>query len=492
MSGKSESKTGSLLGRGLRYIRRYGPVRLCRKIKERRDRNRAEQGYEDWLFRELPGKEEGERQKKTRFSFSPLISVLVPAYETPEAFLREMMDSVLEQSYAGVELCIADGSLTDRVERTVREYARRDPRVRYQRLTENLGISENTNAALAMASGDYVGLLDHDDLLLPGALFEIVKALNDGEPADVVYTDEDKLDPERNRHFQPHFKPDFNPEYLRSNNYICHFFVAKRSLALETGGFRGEFDGAQDHDFIFRCTEKADRVLHVPKVLYSWRCHQASTAANPESKLYAYEAGKRAVNAHLERNGVKARVLDTENYGFYRVCYGDAPKILINSFEKFNGQTGVNVVYYDKACNNSVTISGKEDYVLFTCVRRGSINQDFWKLLFSGIRRPGAGIVCARVYGRDRRLLFDVSMGGVRDPFSGGMKGLKAGYSGYFHRALLQQELSRPTGCFLIRRSLLLELSGKEERIEVDSLCRKLLEKGYPMYYEPWAVMYEE
>ena len=302
-----------------------------------------------------------------------------------------------------------------------------------------------------------------------------------------VYTDEDKLDPERNRHFQPHFKPDFNPEYLRSNNYICHFFLVKREIALEAGGFREEFDGAQDHDFILRCTENARRVVHVPKILYSWRCHAASTAANPESKLYAYEAGKRAVAAHLERTGRSGQVLDTENYGFFRVRYPGSSELLIKSFENFDGQTGINVVYYDKACNNSVTISGEEDYVLFTCVRKAKVNAGFFSELLACCGRPETGMACARVYGKDRRLQGGVRMAGVRDPFSKGLEGLKAGYTGYFHRAVLQQELEGPTDCFLIRRELL----GDRREISIPELCARLKKEGYPIYYEPWAVMYE-
>ena len=480
-------KLTGLCGRGWRFMRQYGAVRLWRKVKERRDRNRAEQNYESWLQDCLPDEAETRRQRAVVFPFAPLISILVPAYETPEPFLRQMMDSVLAQSYGKLELCIADGSPSEKVRRVAEEYACRDSRVRYQKLEQNLGISGNTNAALAMARGEYTGLLDHDDLLLPGALYEIVRALNDGEPADAVYTDEDKLDSERNVHFQPHFKPDFNPEYLRSNNYICHFFLVKRETALETGGFRQEFDGAQDHDFILRCTEKARKVVHVPRVLYSWRCHAASTADNPESKLYAYEAGKRAVAAHLERCGTPGNVRNTENYGFFRVQYPGSSEFFIKSFEKFDGQTGINVVYYDKACNNSVTISGEEDYVLFTCVRKAKVNAGFFSELLACCGRPETGMACARVYGKDRRLRGGVRMAGVRDPFSKGLEGLKAGYTGYFHRAVLQQELEGPTDCFLIRRELL----GDRREISIPELCARLKKEGYPIYYEPWAVMYE-
>jgi len=477
-----------LCGRGLRYVKQYGPAQLYIKIKERQDRNQAEAGYDAWLQSRLPDEAESLRQKERVFVQTPCISVLVPTYETPELFLRQMTESVLGQSYARLELCIADGSPSDSVRKIVEEYAQRDSRVRYRKLEENKGISENTNAALEMASGEYVGLLDHDDLLLPGALFEVIKALNEAGGADAVYTDEDKVNMDLSRHFQPHFKPDFNLEYLRSNNYICHFFVVKREIACSVGGFRSAFDGAQDHDFIFRCTEKAERVLHIPKVLYSWRCHEASTASNPESKLYAYEAGKRAVAAHLERVGEAGELLDTSNYGFYRVRYPKAEqKFLIKTFENLNRQTDVKVVYYDKACNNSVTISGKEDYVLFTHVQKGRFGEESWEELLSCCRRKDAGMACARVYDRKGRLSSDIRMKGVQDPFGKGMKGLRQGYSGYFHRALLQQELEAPTDVFLVKRQLLNGL----EQVTIKEICEIVREKGYRILYAPWAVVYE-
>ena len=483
-------------GRGLRYIKQYGLARLYRKIMERRRRNAAEAGYNDWLLKQLPDAEEDARQREKKFVYEPCISILVPAYETPENFLRQMIDSVLDQSYGNLELCIADGSPSDKVEQTVKEYEKKNSRIKYRHLTENLGISDNTNAALALATGDYVGLLDHDDLLLPGALFEIVEALNESGGADAVYTDEDKVNMELTRHFQPHFKPDFNQEYLRSNNYICHFFVVRRSIALEVGGFREEFDGAQDHDFIFRCTEEAEQVLHVAKVLYSWRSHEASTATNPESKLYAYEAGKRAVSAHLARTGRMGTPQNTDNYGFYRVCYPGVPSILKNSFEKFDGQTGVNVVYYGKVCNISVTINPEDRYVLFMHVRNQRqkhtrVNAQFYEALKACCDRPDTGLACARVYDARKRLAGDIRMRGVKDPFSDGMKGLKYGYTGYNHRAVLQQELEQPTDCFMVRADILKTCVPEGGEVSVETLAAKLTESGYHIYYEPWAVMYE-
>ncbi len=477
-----------LCGRGLRYVRQYGPARLYYKIKERMARDWAEAGYEAWLQERIGEEEAAAGQAEKLAENGPLISVLVPAYDTPPLFLRQMMESVLSQSYGKLELCIADGSPSDTVERIAEEYMRKDSRVRYQRLSGNLGISGNTNAALSMAKGEFAGLLDHDDLLLPGALYETAKALTETEEADAVYTDEDKVDMELMHHFQPHFKPDFNGEYLLSNNYICHFFVVRRELALRAGGFRQEFDGAQDYDFILRCTEQARKVLHIPKVLYSWRCHASSTAANPESKLYAYDAGKRAVAAHLERVGTPGEVLGTSNYGFHRIRFpGRGSEILINSFANLNGQMGINVVYYDKACNNSVIIFRNCDYMLFTCVRRASLSEGFAQELLSCCERPDVGLVCARVYDRKKRLSSDIRMKGAADPFGEGMKGLRKGCTGYFHRAELHQEVDEPTDCFLVKSALLEET----ERLTIEELCAVIKKQGYRMVYNPWAVVYE-
>ena len=200
------------------------------------------------------------RQRRIRLDYEPLISVAVPAYRTPKLFLSQMMDSLLAQTYKNWELCIANGSPEDEDMRAVlEEYSARDKRICVQNLAENLGIAGNTNAALSMASGEFAGILDHDDLLAPNALFEIAKALGNDRGLDAVYTDEDKVTTDLEEHFQPHLKPDFNLDLLRSNNYICHFFVVRRSVIKKAGGFRQEFDGAQDYDFIFRCVEQAGK-----------------------------------------------------------------------------------------------------------------------------------------------------------------------------------------------------------------------------------------
>ena len=232
-----------------------------------------------------------------------------------------MIDSVVNQSYPHWQLCIADGSGGNKaLEKTLKEYADKDKRVKYQILESNRGIAGNTNAALDMADGDVLGLLDHDDTLEPDALYEVVKCFQDRE-VDAVYTDEDKILGPDWRNVEAHFKPDFNLDLLRSNNYITHFFCAKKEIITSVGGFKEKYDGAQDYDVILRCYEKSRKVAHVAKILYHWRMHPNSTAANPQSKSYCHVAGQKAIQDHLDRVGVKGEVIMSEVFCTYRVKY---------------------------------------------------------------------------------------------------------------------------------------------------------------------------
>ena len=250
-----------------------------------------------------------------------MISIVVPVYNTPQVFLRQMIESVQNQSYSEWELCIGNASPENKEMKKILEEYKNDARIKEVEIPENKGISQNTNRAMEIASGEWIGLLDHDDLLAPNALYEIAKAVNEHPDAEVIYTDEDKVTTDLKEHFQPHLKPDFNLDLLRSNNYICHFFVASRDLIKRVGGFRPEFNGAQDYDLILRCTEQAKQIMHIPKILYHWRVHKASTADNPASKMYAFDAGKRAIEEHLVRCRTKGTVQHTKDLGFYRVKY---------------------------------------------------------------------------------------------------------------------------------------------------------------------------
>lgn len=306
--------------KGLRYLKHYGPKEFLIRLSERMEPE--EVPYGPWREQYCAKEEDLARQKNHKFSYCPKISVVVPAYRTPEIFLRQMIESLEKQSYENWELVIGNASPEDEtMARILKEYTGKDPRVKNVPIPENIGIAENTNAALAAAAGNFVGFMDHDDLLAPDALFEIAIRLEKDPSIDAFYTDEDKVRTDLSEYFQPHFKPDFNLDLLRSNNYICHFFVVRREIAEKTGGLRPEYNGAQDYDYIFRCTEMAGKIVHIPRVLYHWRVHSASTADNPASKLYAYEAGKKAIEGNLARCGEEGTVTLRSDYGFYDVDY---------------------------------------------------------------------------------------------------------------------------------------------------------------------------
>lgn len=360
-----------------------------------------------------------EKQRNTVFDMKCKFSILVPMYETKPEFAKAMIDSVLAQTYPDWELILADASKTDVVKKLIfgekntegqnghvsneagaaspMEYAS-DTRIRYVRITENGGISENTNAALQYAEGDYAALLDHDDLLTPDALYEmamtIQKAKKQGAEPAFVYSDEDKCDTEAKIFYEPHVKLGFNWDLLLSNNYICHFLVMKTDL-IKKLGFRKEFDGAQDFDLVLRAfleKEPDEVILHVDKILYHWRCHDLSTAANPQSKLYAYEAGKRAVESALkdflirmhgaealqemptdradcdkERKGfyvnnIRICVVHTKHNGFYRVEYGEGTAEDIFAVRKDIGIVGGPVVVKNKITSGIIEGGGQCPY----------------------------------------------------------------------------------------------------------------------------------
>lgn len=516
-------------------------------MQERLHRNSLEKGYQDWMFARRPGKSEKELQRAHMFAFCPLISIVAPVFRTPELYLREMIESVLGQTYANLELCLADGSDgDDTAGEIIRSYMRQDDRICYKKLEHNLGISGNTNAALAMASGEYIGFLDHDDLLEEHALFEIVKWLQTHTGADMVYTDEDKVSFDKSTYFQPHFKPDFNQDLLRSNNYICHFLLVRQSLCQRAGAFRGEFDGAQDYDFILRCSEQASLIGHIPQVLYHWRSHSASTASDPQSKAYAYEAGKRAIEAHLKRTGINASVEPMENPGFYRVSYAlhAAPKVsivlldvakaavlkaffkaveenrtyanvevlvllddpeknkLILNFIKEHRQIPIKVVYCTSACNKFVTFSRlaeklDSEYLLFLESRIGKVSRGWMENFLGNAMRPEAGAVGGRIYDSARRYRYGAKVLGLTGLAGDAFAGLKSGYTGYFHKAGLQQNYHAVSGkAMMVNRARFLQAGGfsedVEDRMKDVDLCLKLERLGFKNIYEPGITFIEQ
>ncbi len=283
-----------------------------------------------------PSAETLAKQREETEDYPYLFSIVVPAYETKEAYLREMIASVQAQSYARWELVIVDASAGDAVERTVRHMIHEsgDLRIRYSRLSENIGIAGNTNAGIDLAGGDYIALLDHDDFITPDALYEMAvlvhRGRQEGCPPALLYSDEDKYDEGLKTFVFPNKKREFNLDLILSNNYICHFMAVEAGL-MKRLKLRADYDGAQDYDLVLRVVDslwaagarapQTARICHIPKVLYHWRSHRDSTALNTGSKTYAYKAGRRALADFCAGRGFKAEVEHSLHLGFYRIAY---------------------------------------------------------------------------------------------------------------------------------------------------------------------------
>lgn len=529
--------------KGFRYLKHYGPKEFWIRLHERFEPE--EVPYGPWYEAYVPDEAALEIQRHHHFEYSPLISVAVPAYRTPEKFLAQMIDSLLAQTYGNWELCIANGSPEDSaMKKVLEEYTKKDSRIRVSELTENKGIAGNTNAALEMAQGEFVGLLDHDDLLAPNALYEIVRALDEDRNLDAVYTDEDKVTTELDEHFQPHLKPDFNLDLLRSNNYICHFFVVRRSIVQKVGGFCQEFDGAQDHDFIFRCIETAEKVGHIPEILYHWRTHKASTADNPASKMYAFDAGKRAIEAHLKRTGTEGIVSHTPDLGFFRVKYPvqgqplvsviipnkdekETLKACIDSIREKteypnyeiiiveNNSTTDEIFQYYKelsqdprirllrwkkefnysAINNYGVRHANGEYLLFLNNDVTVITPGWIKELLGVCQRPEVGAAGVKLIYPDNTIQHAgcvIGLGGIAGHM---FVDMPANRTGYLHKASILQDMSAVTAaCMMMKRTAFEEAGGFTEKLSVAfndvDLCLKVRKNHKLIVYDPYVQLY--
>lgn len=317
--------------KAVHYLQKNGVRHAYYAARERIEEERRA----DYFYRE-PSSSLLDAQRAETRDYRERFSIVVPAYETKEQFLREMIESVRRQSYPVWELIIADASAGDAVEKTVGEIAAQtgDKRIRYNRLSENKGISDNTNAGIDMASGEYIALLDHDDLLAPDALYHMVSAVHSakrqGMTPALLYTDEDKYDNNSGYYTTPNNKEKFNLDLILSNNYVCHFMAVRAEL-VKSLRLRREYDGAQDYDLVLRVIDRLygeklagdlqGQVIHIPKVLYHWRCHADSTADNTASKTYAYEAGRAALADFGSRRGWNITVGHSLHLGFYEITY---------------------------------------------------------------------------------------------------------------------------------------------------------------------------
>lgn len=529
--------------KAITYVKRNGVSKLVHRL--RYGSYIAQSDYQTWLFAQRVTKKNLETQSKTKFAYSPKISILVATFNTKEEYLKEMIDTVVNQSYSNWELCIADGSTNDFVEKYVREhYSSYGDKIKFKKLDQNYGISGNTNKAFEMATGDYITVYDHDDTLELDCFYEIVKALQEYR-YDVLYTDEDKFDDSTKMYNDPNLKPDFSEDLLRSHNYITHLFIVNKKIVDEVGYYNSEFDGSQDYDYIFRCVEKANAVYHIPRILYHWRMHPESTAQNPENKMYCYDAGKRAIEAHYKRIGVEATVefLPKPMYGMYHTIYStkDNPLVSIlipnynhkailktcidslynvNTYKNFeiviveNNSTEKEIFdYYEelkKLHDNIqvVTYKGefnysrinnfgmkytKGDYVLLLNNDTEVISPTALSEMVGCILRPEVGAVGAKLLYEDDT----VQHAGVVIGFSGYAGHVNHGINkddyGYMVRARINCNYSAVTAaCMMVKKSVFNQVGGFDEQFVVAcndvDLCLKICKEKYLIVYNAFAL----
>ena len=530
--------------RAKEFIKDNGFIPFVRKAIRKIKGERFD--YNIWIKEHVITPEELVTQKMHTFEYEPLISILIPTYKTPKHLLVETIDSVLNQSYSNWELCIADGNSEEEyIKEMLNDYSNRDSRIKVKYLDENKGIAGNTQECYYMANGDYIGLFDHDDLLEPNALFEVVNAINNDKTIDFIYTDEDKINEKSNYRFDPHFKQDFAIDTFRSYNYICHFSVFRKDLMKKIGGFRDGFNGSQDYDIILRATEVANNIHHIPKILYSWRVHSGSTAGNPKNKMYCYDSAKKAIDDELRRKGIKGKTRDGKYIGTYEVDYEiiGNPKVSIliptkdhvedldrtiksvlrkteyNNYEiiviENNSENKDTFEYYDeikKRHDNIKVVTWKEgfnysainnfgakyaegEYLLLLNNDVEVINKEWLTKMLGLAQREDVGCVGAKLYYPDNTIQHGGIIVGLGGAAAHAHRGFKKNEYGYFLRLGITHNLSAVTGaCLLVKKSVFEEVGGLDESFEVAyndvDFCLRVLKTGRVNVWTPYAELY--
>lgn len=527
----------NLKQKGLKYTIKKAIKFVANKIL-RKDNTHS---YNIWIKNNEPTTEELEKQRKEKFKIEPKFSLIVPMYNTPENYFEELVNCLINQTYKNWELCLADGSKEEN--QKIREIVKKDDRIKYKFLNENKGIAGNTNAALKMATGDYIALLDHDDLLPIFCLYELTKTINENEDVEFIYTDEDKINGDSTKRYDPHFKPDFSIDTLRSNNYITHLSVFKKELMEKLEGFRNKYDGAQDYDIILRAIENTNKIIHIPKILYHWRVHQNSTAMLSDAKPYAYEAGIRAITDHLERQGLRAKVTHGgDMHGVYQLQYEiegnpkvsilipnkDSVKLLkncINSILNLTTYENYEIIIIENNSEKEETfkyykeLENIEKVKVITYPEKGfnyskiinfgvkntigeyvmQLNSDTklltpnWLEKFIGFaQRKDIGAVGARLYYKDKSIQHAGIGVGICDLAANLFVNTPKGIHAYFGREATTRNVSAVTGaCLFSKKSIYEEVGYMDEKDfavafnDVD-FCLKIREKGYLIVYNPY------
>lgn len=524
------------------YLRKNGVKKFVQRFKQGINVDE----YQNWFLKQRVTVEELAKQAKVQFEYSPKISIAVATFNTKEEYLKEMIDAVVNQSYSNWELCIADGSTTDDVEKYIKaHYANYGDKIKFKRLDQNYGISGNTNRAMEMADGDYLAVYDHDDVLELDCFYEVVKALQEFK-YDTLYTDEDKLNDQYKVFIEPNLKPDYSEDLMRSHNYITHIFFVKRCIYEQVGGYRSEYDGSQDYDYIFRCIEKANGVYHIPRVLYHWRMHPQSTAMDPESKLYCYTAGQKAIESHYERiglKGAKVELLPKPYYGFYHTIYSTEPNPLVsilipnynqkdtlktcidslynvNTYKNFevviveNNSTeddifeyyeelkqehdNVTVVTYKGSFNYSkINNFGvkytKGDYVLFLNNDTEVIESTAISEMLGCCMRKEVGAVGAKLLYEDDTIQHAGVVVGFNGYAAHVFNGIDRDDPGFLMRPRVNCNYSACTAaCLMVKKSVFEEVNGFDEQFVVAcndiDLCLKIRDKDYLIVYNAFAL----
>lgn len=486
-----------------------------------------------------------ESQRQQLFDRDIRISVLVPLYNTPRVLLEEMIRSVTEQTYACWELCLADGSdeQHEYVGVMCQALAQKDSRIKYKKLESNEGISENTNRCIDLSTGSYLALLDHDDLLHPAALYEVMLAITE-KNADFIFSDEAVFTAQPADAHLYHFKPDYSPDTLRSYNYICHFSTFSRALMEKVGTFNSNFDGSQDYDITLRLTEQAQSIVHIPKILYFWRAHAGSVASEISAKPYAIDAAKGALAAHLDRLGLKGHIDDSVIPSIYKISYeiNDDPLVSIiipnidqvltleacidsilntSTYSNFeiiiienNSQKQetfdyytiieenpkIRVVYWEdefnySAINNFGAKYAKGDYLLLLNNDITVITPDWIQEMLMYAQRPDVGAVGAKLYYPDDTIQHAGTILGLGGFAGHSHVGFPRNHSGDMGRLILAQNLTAVTAaCLMLRKDVFDEIGGFDTLFKVAlndvDLCMRIRDRGYLIVFTPFAELY--
>ncbi len=509
------------------------------------DYDKKDREYAIWKEKTMPGKKELEEQSSKIFSENTRISIVMPVYRPHLPHMKQMIDSILAQTYGNWELCVAyAGRENDEAGQYLNELVRTSRKVKVKFLSKNDGIAGNTNEAIKLASGEWIAFVDQDDLLRQDALYEYARAIH-MKDVDVLYCDEDKLNDETGVFFEPHFKPDFNMDLLCSNNYICHMLMVRTSIVKQVGELDNAMNGAQDHDFILRCCQYTKKFGHISKILYSWRCHADSTSLNPESKMYAYDAGKNAIEQHYARLGISASVETMIPRGWYKTTFHHKTQPLVSilipnkdhaedltrcinsiltkatwqnyeiliiennstkteTFECYRHlmqqDARVCVITWEgefnyAAINNFAAEKARGEYLLLLNNDTELITPDAIESMLGYCQREDVGAVGAKLYYEDDTVQHAGVLVGVSEGADHVFLRYKKENPGYMGRAIVSQDLSAVTAaCMLVKKALYEQVGGMDEEFVVAyndvDFCLKLRDAGYLVVFDAFAEWY--